>query len=98
MLRRLPTSSPKIYSLTSVIVNEGFQSLLIILEPRYVIPSHKYFTDSAIPKLYSEVKEEVHETLSLAEGVVITCNGWSLRATESYLTITAHHITNEWQL
>ena len=36
--------------------------------------------------------------MSLAEGVAITCDGWSSRATESYMTITAHHITNEWQL
>ena len=83
----------------SVVENEGFQNLLSILEPRYVIPSRKYFTDgTAIPKLYSEVKEEVNETLSLAEGVAITCDGWSSRSTESYMTITAHHITNEWQL
>ena len=35
----------------SVVENEGFQNLLSILEPRYVIPSRKYFTDTAIPKL-----------------------------------------------
>ena len=83
----------------SVVENEGFQNLLSILEPRYVIPSRKYFTDgTAILKLYSEDKEEVNKTLNLAEGVAITCDGWSSRSTESYMTITAHHITNEWQL
>ena len=89
---------PKDLQPYSVVENEGFQNLLGILEPRYVIPSRKYFTDTAIPKLYSEVKEEVNGKLSLAEGVAITCDGWSSRATESYMTITAHHITDEWQL
>ena len=52
----------------SVVENEGVQNLLSILEPRYVIPSRKYFTDgTAIPKLYSKVKEEVNKTLNLAQ-------------------------------
>ena len=40
----------------SVVENEGFQNLLSILEPRYVIPSRKYFTDTAIPNSTAKSK------------------------------------------
>lgn len=60
------------------------------MEPRYVIPTHKHITELAVPRMYEEVKQ--------AERVALTCNGWTSRATESYVTITAHHINEDWEL
>ena len=39
----------------SMVENKGFQLLLHTAEPRYVIPSHRYFSDNVIPSLYAEV-------------------------------------------
>ncbi len=73
-IRKLPPSSDKATRITqaiaafiakdlhpySIVENQGFRALLHTLEPRYTIPSRRYFTDTAIPKLYSETKAEVY--------------------------------------
>lgn len=82
----------------SIVENEGFRYMLNTLEPRYVIPTRRYITDTAVPKLYEEVKQEVVESLSKAERVALTCDVWTSRATESYVTITSHYISDQWKL
>ena len=82
----------------SVVENEGFQYLLHILEPRYHIPNRKLFTDKEIPLLYEKVRHEIAKSLSNAKRVAITVDGWTSRATDSYVTVTAHYIDEEWVL
>ena len=43
----------------SVVDDAGFIRLLKALEPRYVLPSRKYITETVIAKLYDEVKSAV---------------------------------------
>ncbi|XP_056414792.1 E3 SUMO-protein ligase ZBED1-like isoform X2 [Hyla sarda] len=82
----------------SVVENEGFQIMVNEMEPRYAIPSRQHITDIALPKMYKDVKKVVLEELSSAGRVALTCDAWTSRCTESYVTITAHHITGEWKL
>ncbi len=82
----------------SVVENEGFRYMLKTLEPCYTIPSRQHITDIAVPNLYKEVKMSILESLSSAERVALTCDAWTSRATESFVTITAHYITTEWNL
>lgn len=79
----------------SVVENEGFRNTMATLEPRYNIPSRQHITDVALPKLYREVKATV---LDSAERVTLTCDAWTSRATQSYVTLTAHHIDEHWNL
>ncbi|XP_041822861.1 E3 SUMO-protein ligase ZBED1-like [Melanotaenia boesemani] len=72
--------------------------MLHTLELRYVIPSRKYFSETAVPQMYKDIKEKVKEKLIRAERVALTCDAWTSRATQSYITITAHHITEDWSL
>ncbi|KAJ8346731.1 hypothetical protein SKAU_G00281320 [Synaphobranchus kaupii] len=109
---KLPFASPRAASITksiagfickdlrpySVVENEGFRRMLTTLEPRYEVPSRRYFTDKAIPALYAETRAKVEDALQSAERVALTCDGWTSRATESYVTITAHFIDNNWEL
>ncbi len=46
----------------------------------------------------SLTKAKVEEGLSTAETIAITTDGWTSRATDSYMTITAHYITGNWQI
>ncbi len=46
----------------------------------------------------SLTKAKVEEGLSTAESIAITTDGWTSRATDSYMTITAHYITGNWQI
>lgn len=68
------------------------------IEPRYAIPTRKHITDVAMPKLYMEVKTKVLESLMSAEKVALTCNGWTSRATDPYVTMTSHFISTDWVL
>ncbi|XP_068756392.1 E3 SUMO-protein ligase ZBED1-like [Montipora capricornis] len=72
----------------SVVENSGFQNLLHVLEPRYTIPSRQHFSDKALPELYE----------AEAVAVALTTDGWTSRATESYVTITCNYINKEWKL
>lgn len=41
---------------------------------------------------------EVLESLMSAEKVALTCDGWTSRATDPYVTITSHFISTDWVL
>ncbi|CAI5682133.1 unnamed protein product [Oreochromis niloticus] len=82
----------------NIVENEGFSYMIKTLEPRYVIPSRRFFADTAVPNLYIDVKRKVEESLSTAERVALTCDAWTSRAVDSYVTITAHYLTADWRL
>lgn len=82
----------------SVVENSGFKNLVAVLEPRYTIPSRQHFSVKALPELYEQQKIEVKTDLAEAVTVALTTDGWTSRATESYITITSSHIDNEWKL
>lgn len=82
----------------SVVENAGFQKMLQTLEPQYAIPTRKHMTEVAVPKVYTEVKTAILESLKSAERVALTCDGWTSRATDPYVTITSHFISNQWAL
>ncbi|KAL3871016.1 hypothetical protein ACJMK2_039184 [Sinanodonta woodiana] len=80
----------------SVVDLLGFRNLIHTLEPRYIIPSRTHFAEKVIPDLYLHTRQEVQNTISEADSVAITTDGWTSGATESYITITAHLIDKEW--
>lgn len=75
---------------TCVVDNAGFGWMLLTLEPRYKIPQRGYMVDTAVPAMYEEVKKAVKTYLSAAQRVALTCDGWTSRATQTYVTITSH--------
>ncbi len=80
----------------SVVENDGFTHLLSVLEPRYQLPSRPHFSQNMLPPLYSEVRAKLVEDLSNAIFIALTTDGWTSRATQSFMTITAHYITDNW--
>ena len=82
----------------SVVSNDGFRDLVQTLDPKYVLPSRTYFSQTIIPDMYENVKSQVQASLSKALLVAITTDGWTSRATESYVTIKSCHISEEWCL
>ncbi len=48
--------------------------------------------------MYEDVKVKVKEAVQRAERVAITTGGWTSRATQSYITITAHTINRQWEI
>lgn len=82
----------------SIVETNAFKQMITTCEPRYKVPSRTFFSETAIPKLYNDQKIIVQNELSQAIRVATTTDGWTSRATESYITITSHHISPDWQL
>nr|XP_060512050.1 zinc finger BED domain-containing protein 4 [Panthera onca]XP_060512052.1 zinc finger BED domain-containing protein 4 [Panthera onca]XP_060512053.1 zinc finger BED domain-containing protein 4 [Panthera onca] len=79
----------------SFVDNVGFNRLLEYLKPQYSLPSPSYFSRTAIPGMYDNVKQIVMSHLKEAEsGVVHFTSGiWMSNQTREYLTLTAHWVT-----
>ena len=82
----------------SIVKSEGFKQMISTLEPKYKLPSRTYFSDNVIPELYKETRATVLNKLKAASMVSLTTDGWISRATESFVTITAHFIESSWHM
>ena len=76
----------------TVVSHTGFSRLLKILEPRYKLPSEKYFSETLIPEMYQKVCLKVRDLLSSISNVSVTTDIWSSVAQDSYLSLTCHYI------
>ena len=75
----------------SVVENDGFKELVDLLEPRYDLPSRRYFADTVIPELYNEVvrnlKADLHDAVP---GVSLTTDMWQSHQKIEYMAVTMH--------
>lgn len=76
----------------SVVSDIGFQRVINYLEPRYNIPSRKYFSSTKIPEMYRSERENVKLKLEEVEKVSITTDMWTSSANDDYLSLTIHAI------
>lgn len=76
---------------------DGFKKLIKTLDPKYVLPSRKYFAQTALPELYTACRERVVDQLKNVEFFSTTTDLWSSRTSEPYLSLTVHYIDN-WEL
>jgi hypothetical protein len=74
--------------------DRGFQELIKTLEPRYEMSSRTHITEKILPAKYKELKAEVKSTLQSASFISLTTDGWTSRATQSFITVTAHVIND----
>ncbi|WAQ94089.1 ZBED1-like protein [Mya arenaria] len=82
----------------SVVEGPGFKNMIKSLDPRFSIPGRTYFSTTLIPNIYEETALKVKSSLSSAQTVALTTDGWTSKANESYVTITSIHITQKWRL
>lgn len=80
----------------SFVENRGFKQLVSYLAPWYKIPVKKT-VKLRIDVLYDIEKQKLLEEMSTIDDIALTTDCWSSRATESYITLTAHYITPEWK-
>ncbi len=76
----------------------GFQRMLKSFDSQYQLPSRKYFSETAIPKLYNQEKERVVAELSLVKSFAATTDMWSSETGQPFLSYTIQFIDNEWIL
>lgn len=74
-----------------------FINMLKVLNPRYVLPSRKYFAIVALPRLYNSTCEKIARELEGVSFYSATTDLWSSRTIQPYLSLTVHFIDN-WTL
>ncbi|XP_053387152.1 E3 SUMO-protein ligase ZBED1-like [Mercenaria mercenaria] len=85
------------YMPLSVVEGEGFLSLMNTVVPVYNVPSRNTIR-SRIVKRYDSEKDLLKSSLASVSSVAVTTDTWTSNATESYITVTEHHIDNEWRM
>ncbi|KAL4005537.1 hypothetical protein ACER0C_005250 [Sarotherodon galilaeus] len=81
----------------STVEQEGFIQLLKTLDRRYQLPSRKYFTREALPKMYTEVRQSLAAQLTKVSHFALTTDLWSSRTCEPYMSVTIHFM-EDWEL
>ncbi|CAH0402536.1 unnamed protein product [Chilo suppressalis] len=67
--------------------------------PGYQLPTRKTISNVMIPALYNKTEETLKTTtLGSIEHLCLTADLWTSRANESYLAVTCHFITEEFEL
>ena len=81
----------------STVEEKEFRNMFLETDSRYRCPNRSTFAEEVIPSMYQSVYTRVREDVQGAIKVGITLDSWTSRATESFITITAHYITKEFQ-
>ncbi|KAI4878296.1 hypothetical protein NFI96_010735, partial [Prochilodus magdalenae] len=81
-----------------LVESESFTELVNVLEPRYTVPSRKYFSGTALPTLYNDTRRAVEKEVQNLTHFATTTDLWSSRTSEPYLSLTIHFIDESWRL
>jgi len=79
----------------SIVTDGGFSQLLKTLEPRYILPSRRYFTDKVVPGIANAINSKLAELLKDVPHFSLTTDIWSISLTnQSLISLTAYWIEN----
>ena len=76
----------------------GFKKMLKTFDAKYKPPGRKYFSETAIPSLYSSLREQLVTELSSVKHFSATTDLWSSIGLRPYLSYTVHYIDSTWTL
>lgn len=82
----------------STVENIGFTNLVGILEPNFEMPSRTHIAQKVMPELYTKVKKRILTDSNNADFIAVTTDGWTSRAAQGYITITAHYIDDNFEI
>ncbi|KAI4799076.1 hypothetical protein KUCAC02_019243, partial [Chaenocephalus aceratus] len=80
----------------SALSGEGFRDIMKFFEPGYKIPSHATLW-SNIMLQYNTVKARIVNEMK-DKSVSLTTDLWTSCTMDPYITITAHYITDTWEI
>ncbi|KAM0909468.1 hypothetical protein ACQ4PT_014792 [Festuca glaucescens] len=76
----------------------GFKKFVSVACPRFLVPSRRTYTRDIV-RIYFEEKSKLKLFLKeQCERVCLTIDCWTSQQQESFMTVTAHFICNEWKL
>ena len=76
----------------------GFRKMLHVFDPQYELPGRKYFSQTAVPALYTSMREKIVNELAPIQHFSSTADMWSSETGEPYLSYTVHFIDGDWML
>lgn len=80
----------------SIVHREGFKHLMKIIVPLYRIPDRRKIT-KLMENRYVELKEFYKANLERALSYTLTCDNWTDCTFQSYLGVTIHYLSQEFQ-
>lgn len=76
----------------------GFKKFMALACPRFIIPSRRTCTRDTV-QLYFQQKAKLNMFFKEhCDRVCLTTDGWTSQTQDSYMTVTAHFIDNDWCL
>ena len=84
----------------SVVENTGFRNLIAHLEPRYTLPSRRFFLDVSLPALYDVVATHIHNLIDKnGLDVSFTTDIWTSDVSPvSMLSLTAQWLDQDFNM
>ena len=83
----------------SLVEDLGFIRLMNYICPNYKIPSRKYLKEQIVKDIYVSVKNKIQEEINSATYLSFMPNCWTATiANKSFLSLTAHWITDDYEL
>jgi len=81
-----------------IVEKPGFKQMLETFDPRYQLPSRKYFSKATIPALFNTTQSALASILHEVEYFSSTIDLWSSVSMQPYLSYTVHYISKDWKL
>ncbi|KAM4557393.1 E3 SUMO-protein ligase ZBED1-like [Fundulus diaphanus] len=82
----------------SMVEDEGFTKMIHTLNPGYTLPSRTHFT-KLMERKYEETFKKVKTAINTNNSkLALTTDVWTSVATEAYLGVTCHYITDDWDM
>uniref|UniRef100_A0A671UN90 HAT C-terminal dimerisation domain-containing protein n=2 Tax=Sparus aurata TaxID=8175 RepID=A0A671UN90_SPAAU len=82
----------------SMVEDEGFKQMINTFHPGYTLPSRTHFT-KLMEEKYEAAAAKIIDVLKLTKSkIALTADAWTSVATEAYLGITCHFISDDWEL
>uniref|UniRef100_A0A9J7X3Z0 HAT C-terminal dimerisation domain-containing protein n=1 Tax=Cyprinus carpio carpio TaxID=630221 RepID=A0A9J7X3Z0_CYPCA len=76
----------------------AFKSMLQKFDKQYELPGKTYFSETAVPKMYSRVKTSIKSELLNVDYFSATADMWSSVNMTPYMSLTVHYLSMEWIL
>ena len=83
----------------SVADDPSFRKLMVTADPKFSLPSRKMFSQQVIPSKYDTMKCKIENELLKSKYCALTTDLWtSQHQHRSYISLTAHYVTPDFEL
>ncbi|XP_047127648.1 zinc finger BED domain-containing protein 4 [Hydra vulgaris] len=80
----------------TLVEDTGFNNLMNHLEPRYCMPSRKFFSKTIIPQLYMELNNKISDKLIKTDYISFSSDIWTCPIShESFISFSSHSIDKD---